>query len=695
MVNPKPTSRPISPKLQHPVPQRPATLRRRLSSGLDTFMSVLQLRDTTLKQDQAPQPITALAPIQPLARPGTNVAQATEKRSLTPKLHQPSRGEPEQPCPYHRTKYHSFSSIERSRCTFCGMRSSRPSSSEPCKDCRSKSPFSHIKMGFRQKSTPEDFTEIGSSKPEFFHRPSTSSDEGPRIVPPEVAAERIGNPPRRAALPVPRPGAVNNILNPPSARPAFQPPGHVSVSSSGSASNDVRTSPKLHYLHGLPDSKAYPYVHKKEVKDHLAAIDAGISSPLAEFAFTVKQQEERNRYTDFSETVFYGNSPSPALVSDVHKLFPEQSRHGNVVVEHTLVVGGHVVPKRSRAQQQTSIEEQLYESNMHARKSPALQAPRSRISRPCSRNEIYGTMPISLNDETSRKNERITHELASNDENITMLRGGAGTSQAPIGYGLLFKQLLLTCHRPDSKSTSDSEDSPVRIPDPTHIARTMCRAQGTARLPKNLSRTTATSQTTRSSSSNGNGAPPSQTATYAATHTQPRPLCNMSCMPCVSPLSSSTQSRTQDSPVNSTYSLSIPPTIVPCLRGGGSSLYALRDQDNLPPTLVWLAGEKRKSTTVARWKESKPKVRMGGMLGWAVYGARAGEARGQGAGEGKGEGVKSAGGNGGVAKVQESVPKETQKGAAEEKKESAAQDTVQEAAVGDVVPSVNQGGAEK
>ncbi|EUC32118.1 hypothetical protein COCCADRAFT_27284 [Bipolaris zeicola 26-R-13] len=512
MINPKPTSRPTSPTLQHPVPQRPATLRRRISSGLDTFMSVLQLRKTTPKQDPAPRPITAPAPIRPFVHQGINIAQATEKQGPTPELHQPSRGEYEQPCPYDRTKYHSFSIIERSRCTFCGMRSSRPSSSEPCHDCRSKSPFSHIKMGFRQKLTPEDNKNIRHSNSNFSLGPSTSSDEGPRIVSPEIAAKRIGNPPRRAALPIPRPGAISNILNPPSDHPAFRPPEHNLISSAGSApkGNDVRTtSPKLHYLHGLPDSKAYPYVHKREVKDHLAAIDAGVSSPLAEFAFTVNRQKERNRYTDFSETVFYGSCPSPTLVSDVHRLLPEQSRRSNTIVEHTLVVGGHVVPKRSQAQQQRSIDEQLYDSDVYAQRSLTLQAPRTGTSRPCSRNEIHGTIPTSSTHKNSRKNERSMHKPGFDGGNVPRLRGGAGTHQ--------------------------------------------------------------------------------------------------------------------DSPINSTYPSSTPPTIVPCLRGGGGSPSALRDQDNLPPTLVWLAGGKRKITTVAKWKEKKPKVRMGGMLGWAVYGSRAGE----------------------------------------------------------------------
>ncbi|EUC47332.1 hypothetical protein COCMIDRAFT_90494 [Bipolaris oryzae ATCC 44560] len=553
-------------------------------------------------------------------------------------------------------------------------------------------------MGFRQKPTPEYSKDIGYLNPEFFLRSSTSSDEGPRIVPPEIAAKRIGNPPRRAALPVPRPGAINNILNPPSDRPAFRPLEPDSISSYGNTlkGNDMRTtSPKLHYLHGLPDSKAYPYVHKKEVKEHLAAIDAGLSSPLAQFAFTVNQQKERNRYTDFSETIFYGNNPSPALVSDVHRLFPEQSRHSNVVVEHVLVVGGPVVPKQSRAQHHRSIDEQLYDSNAYARKSPALQAPQSRNSRPCSRNKTHSTTPICSTDENSRRNERSTHKPGPGPENIPRLRGGAGTNQACLGYGFLFKQLLLTCHRPEYDSSSDTEDSPVRIPDPAQISRAMRRAQGTATLPKNLSRTTATSSIARSSSSNAhnNTLPPSRTATFTATYTPPRPLlCNMPCIPCASPIPSPTQPRTQDSLINSTYPLYTPPTTIPCLRGGGGSPSALRDEDNLPPTLVWLAGRKRRSITTKTWKEGKPKVRMGGMLGWAVYGARAGEVRGQEMGEGKN--AKSAGG-GGVAKVKESAPKEMQKGPAEEKKESVVQDPVPEVAAGDAVPSANEGGAEK
>ena len=68
-------------------------------------------------------------------------------------------------------------------------------------------------------------------------------------------------------------------------------------------------------------------------------------------------------------------------------------------------------------------------------------------------------------------------------------------------------------------------------------------------------------------------------------------------------------------------------------------------------------------------------------------------------GEGKGGGAKFAGGcsggDGGVVKVQESAPKETQNIAAEEKRESAAQDPMQEAAAGEAVPSVNEGDAEK
>src|SRR5437764_3150 len=68
-------------------------------------------------------------------------------------------------------------------------------------------------------------------------------------------------------------------------------------------------SPKLHHIHGLPAAKKYPYVHKREVEAHLAALHAGSPSPLRRSTdeATPSVVLPGSSY-DYSETVFYGTS---------------------------------------------------------------------------------------------------------------------------------------------------------------------------------------------------------------------------------------------------------------------------------------------------------------------------------------------------------------------------------------------------
>ena len=56
------------------------------------------------------------------------------------------------------------------------------------------------------------------------------------------------------------------------------------------------------------------------------------------------------------------------------------------------------------------------------------------------------------------------------------------------------------------------------------------------------------------------------------------------------------------------------------LRGGAES------PDKIPPTLFWLAGGTgRKPISFSGWKQSRPKQRMGGLFGMAVFGDRYGQ----------------------------------------------------------------------
>jgi hypothetical protein len=67
---------------------------------------------------------------------------------------------------------------------------------------------------------------------------------------------------------------------------------------------------------------------------------------------------------------------------------------------------------------------------------------------------------------------------------------------------------------------------------------------------------------------------------------------------------------------------------VPTLRGGSGS--AVR----LPPTLYWLAGGRGQPVKTSSWKKQKEKKRVGGWLGMALYGVKAGREYDVGAGEG-------------------------------------------------------------
>lgn len=651
--------------------------------GFNTLVSALPLRRNTPQQEPPPRPKTAPTPNQPLVRPNVDTAQRPERRVPIPPIHIPSLAEPEQPCPYDETKYHSFSSTERRRCTFCGMRPpSRLSSSSPCKECRSRSPFSHMKLGFGHRPKLRGRKEVKPSTLEAPEREQDSSDdEGPRIVPREIAAKRIGNPPRKAALPVPRAGALNNSLDPLTEHPPYHSTKRTSASPSKIAdtarpqAHHVRpTSPRLHYLHGLPDSKAYPYVRKSEVQQHFAALRAGSPSPLAEFALAAEQQKRKqDRSADFSETVYYGRIPKPALVPEMEKRdCPEQPGRSNVVVvveEETLQLGGHIVITECVGlEQQHDLDERLH-SSMHAT-AVEHQHSQPRFFRLFSRSNSRAASPAS-DSPTPRDAEPIVR-----------LRGGDDTHNTayPSGCGLLLKQLLLTCHRPrrggtqDTDSSSDEHDSPPRIADPVRIACVKRRNTGTARLPRNIQRRDAVSRTVARSRTfsvsihrDGDGDADTttvsspRTATPTTTHRTPG-----SPAPCIPPSSFRCPSSPLSLPLKScshsnkqTPTPALPPVPAPldppCLRGGAGSPSTLRNNDTLPPTLFWLAGGSRRPVDAARWKARKPQTRMGGWLGWAVYGLNGGKG---GKGESERDGNSGEAGKGGRKRGKSHLQKE-------------------------------------
>ncbi|KAH6858012.1 hypothetical protein B0T12DRAFT_483360 [Alternaria alternata] len=181
---------------------------------------------------------------------------------------------------------------------------------------------------------------------------SSSSEEGPRLVPPEIAAKRIGNPPRKAALPIQRSGAVNDSLTPPSDQRSSQSLENRITAAHANVPRRRKSA--------LEQNDDYPYVLKSEVSQHLDAIRAGEPSPLIDFACAARLKKASDRMTDFSETVFYGQKFSAAFGPIPEQHSSLQPPRSTLIVERSLDTGGHVVIARPRPEQQASINALLH-----------------------------------------------------------------------------------------------------------------------------------------------------------------------------------------------------------------------------------------------------------------------------------------------------------------------------------------------
>ncbi|KAI5375076.1 hypothetical protein J4E82_006155 [Alternaria postmessia] len=262
-----------------------------------------------------------------------------------------SLSEPNQHCPYDPSNYRSFSNVERSCCSFCGMRPPKSPFSVSCDESRSESALSHMRpaLGKRTDLTARrEVTIQNASLPQH----SSSSEEGPRLVPPEIAAKRIGNPPRKAALPIQRSGAVNDSLTPPSDQRSSQSLENRITAAHANVPRRRKSA--------LEQNDDYPYVLKSEVSQHLDAIRAGEPSPLIDFACAARLKKASDRMTDFSETVFYGQKFSAAFGPIPEQHSSLQPPRSTLIVERSLDTGGHVVIERPRPEQQASINALLH-----------------------------------------------------------------------------------------------------------------------------------------------------------------------------------------------------------------------------------------------------------------------------------------------------------------------------------------------
>ncbi|KAG9190984.1 hypothetical protein G6011_09072 [Alternaria panax] len=278
------------------------------------------------------------------------------------------------------------------------------------------------------------------------HSLTPSSEESPRIVPPEIVAKRTGNPPRTAALPVPRSGAVNNSMNPPPEQRILQASEHITAN----VGADVPRRRKS----ALEYNNDHPYVLRSEMSQHLDAIRAGEPSPLLDFAHAARLKKAPGRTTDFSETVFYGQKFSAAFTNTPEQRQSLQPPRSNFVVEGYLDTGGHVVVERPRPEQQASIDAQLYGRNGYPRRSPEQVQRNSRASRR-SGNSRHQTRRTQSRAKSSTDDQRSNFQEGPDEHDMTGLRGGSGGKEQAHAQSWL-------CHRLGQRrelTTSENSES--------------------------------------------------------------------------------------------------------------------------------------------------------------------------------------------------------------------------------------------
>ncbi|KAF2126549.1 hypothetical protein P153DRAFT_79673 [Dothidotthia symphoricarpi CBS 119687] len=654
---PAPSSQPAS----QSTPHRPQTLLQRVSSSVSSIISSIPLPKSTPKQNPPNRPATAPNPRrEPTSKRATHSRDFWKNRPyapLPPFPPAPDLGIPilstpsmlAHGCPYDPMTYHSFPTFEKHRCDFCGMRPPkiRPSTaSESCTECTTGGAFSHLSFAFRRtrnRSSRGSAAEGSSARVES----ASPVEECPRIVPPHIAAKRIGNPPRRAALPpgIVRGGALRvreNMREPvvglavsasvvdsgqgsrrgshveeeylrmrdpvhdAAARPSTSStPDHSTSNSrisreSNSAEEPLPrvrnpTAPKLHHIHGLPHAKDHPFVHKREVDSHLAALREGSPSPLRNKVERTRRvvNPSRQRH-DFAETVYYGRGSSPVPFRRSPDRRPRS--HSPSLLKPPSVLVGRVEADRLFV---------AFDDDEEVRSG---------------RSESFTFDPESGNTYTTRSPAANTSPPLNAPPT---LRGGSGDPEptpTPIPFSFKLKRWILTCRGPcghDSETDSDAELPPPRIVSPARVARARQRACGIARLPAHISRQTCP--------------PPLGDAPRSSSDPEP-----VLCVPDVAFV---------EPEVTAEHA----PAASPHLRGGAGSPSTLHDRDTLPPALFWLAGGRGPPVSVRAWRQQRPERRMGGLVGRAVFGVRAGRAyadRFEGS-EGSGGGSRSGGSSSG------------------------------------------------
>ncbi|ORY15252.1 hypothetical protein BCR34DRAFT_585153 [Clohesyomyces aquaticus] len=315
-------------EIRQPAPQRPLTFLQRLSSIIP---SMPHHKSTPKKRSKSAPDLSELddRTVQRDAR------LEDERAHLKPKLNILILSD--HPCPYDSTIYTSFPSIERprSRCLLCGLGSSNPiraatsgSASHgrrdslgprgsPCRHLanvsRPKTPRSPLPSSPLAQVTATGHTRVSFAEQSREPTPTTSTLPEPRrkSLPKFDSLRSIitPSPKIRSSRPPTRHGPLSEEEQ--SNRLTFDTLKDRLTSTSPLSRNRDLANPKLHHIHGLPRSRDYPYIHKHEVRHHLAS--GGVAAArrphtAAVVEVAAARPESGGSDTDYSETVFYPRS---------------------------------------------------------------------------------------------------------------------------------------------------------------------------------------------------------------------------------------------------------------------------------------------------------------------------------------------------------------------------------------------------
>ncbi|KAF2678593.1 hypothetical protein K458DRAFT_137349 [Lentithecium fluviatile CBS 122367] len=626
------TTTPISePEVQGPVPTRPSLMQR--VSALFSSVPRRRVGITT-------RPLTA-----PESRYSL-INRALRRRSCR---QSENGGEADQslvqkPCPYDPNTLQSFPRLDR-HCS-CGLPWPRVRSRHlpltPCDDCRNKTPNSHIAVNARRSAsrgvTPTRQTVV-----------SASAASG-SLVPP-IPIRNVPD----ALLDRPRPHVpALELLSTSRRRPSNRRPptrrgsraesdggstfdiilGKSPPKSSKSRSTDTPTPPKLHHLHGLPGSRQFPYAHKHEVPAHLAAIQAGTPSPVRDFQVEAERTANTPTpgITDWTRTVQYGLGRTPVPVRRTPNPQTPRSTSRSAHRQPANSPGSSSENTRQRPSahlnrgtpfrpgptpttlqaieearsmtvcdgQAVNIEFELQRTRVYGSRTAAPTRPPSQLPNGVSAgssssddsNFSTGTMPPTPHEVDGVRRE--TPDGFGMPNGLPRMRGGGQGGRLVCASSM--QNRISDCHLPmcgccgykTPKKLSD--DPPPRVVTPERVARAL-RQNRTAPLPRHLRAHAACP---------GSSCPKEPARNDIST--------------CLSHSSDLAQARQQSSPT--------PDREIPHLRGGGG--FDLKDTDRVPATLWFLAGGRGHPVTVSSWNKQKPKKRIGGLFGMAIYGHKAG-----------------------------------------------------------------------